>query len=460
MIGASPEARTSDSRTMFLLSDVKSRSSAFSSARAIVFVVCIVLPFSTQCSRAENVTSSLGVESTSFLSRVPTPASSAAGETGLLQTLRRFMASHVISIPNSLTRMLFEANLRPECRWALLKTASAFKHLEPWALRLFDATAKYPTGFLQLSRAEIGAFDECLETEVRDAHGNAVSHGQYCSLLVNLKRDTIGERESQFLASLLHPKLFEFAEQFRETDVPLLRMGLCFLDDCRQSDIQTLVDAVLPYPVDIKVANCVTATPEPWTAREIGIVSFLSVLVIVIAGATAVDLHMDFKQKDSHRSGVLLRLVKVFSARSNTCALFHVANETNPEQYSLRFLHGVRAFSAAHIVLGHCYLVFSDTWGIVNRFLSSSFFAPLSRLSFGVYLIHYPFLNLLLSASRERILSSHFTVVTLFFGVFIWSCLLAYMAFLACEGPTAALDKIVVQRLTGRRKAVTQDHRP
>nr|XP_037270687.1 nose resistant to fluoxetine protein 6-like [Rhipicephalus microplus] len=98
--------------------------------------------------------------------------------------------------------------------------------------------------------------------------------------------------------------------------------------------------------------------------------------------------------------------------------------------------------------------------GFVGRFLSSSFFAPLSRLSFCVYLIHYPLIMLMLHASRERIHASHFGQVTLFFGVFIWSCLLAYPAFLMCEAPTAALDKMVFEGLTGRGKHATKEHQP
>ncbi|KAH8034022.1 hypothetical protein HPB51_019087 [Rhipicephalus microplus] len=50
--------------------------------------------------------------------------------------------------------------------------------------------------------------------------------------------------------------------------------------------------------------------------------------------------------------------------------------------------------------------------------------------------------------------------VTLFFGVFIWSCLLAYPAFLMCEAPTAALDKMVFEGLTGRGKHATKEHQP
>ncbi|KAL1484648.1 hypothetical protein MTO96_032471, partial [Rhipicephalus appendiculatus] len=128
-----------------------------------------------------------------------------------LQMLRNFMASDFISVPPSLMRKLLGADLRPECSLALLRTVTALKKLEPWALRLIDATGKYPTGALQLSRAELGAFDECLETEVIDAYGNVVSHGQYCNLLFNLGKVSFGAKEMQFLSSLLHPKSKQLA---------------------------------------------------------------------------------------------------------------------------------------------------------------------------------------------------------------------------------------------------------
>ncbi|XP_037508388.2 nose resistant to fluoxetine protein 6 [Rhipicephalus sanguineus] len=98
--------------------------------------------------------------------------------------------------------------------------------------------------------------------------------------------------------------------------------------------------------------------------------------------------------------------------------------------------------------------------GLVNRVLSSGVYVPLGKLSFGVYLIHYPFLMVLLHTTRERLLWSHFTVVTLFFSVFVWSNVLGYMAFLACEAPTAAVDKLIFQTLLGRRRPAQKESQP
>ncbi|KAL1424907.1 hypothetical protein MTO96_019769 [Rhipicephalus appendiculatus] len=86
---------------------------------------------------------------------------------------------------------------------------------------------------------------------------------------------------------------------------------------------------------------------------------------------------------------------------------------------------------------------------VLTQLLSWNAYVPLSKLSFGVYLIHVPFLNILFDASRERMYWSVFDQVTLLFALLVWSFLLSYLAFLVCEAPTAALDKLVCTRLIG-----------
>ncbi|KAH7957788.1 hypothetical protein HPB52_022670 [Rhipicephalus sanguineus] len=92
----------------------------------------------------------------------------------------------------------------------------------------------------------------------------------------------------------------------------------------------------------------------------------------------------------------------------------------------------------------------------VNKFLSWNAFVPLSKLSYGVYLIHMPVYQLMMYSSRERIYFSEFNQVTVWFAVLVWSFVLSYLAFIACEAPTAALDKLIIGRLmrggTSRRQ--------
>uniref|UniRef100_V5IDK1 Uncharacterized protein n=2 Tax=Ixodes ricinus TaxID=34613 RepID=V5IDK1_IXORI len=48
--------------------------------------------------------------------------------------------------------------------------------------------------------------------------------------------------------------------------------------------------------------------------------------------------------------------------------------------------------------------------------------------------------------ARERIFFSHFTLVSQCFSVLVWSYLLSYLMFIACEAPTGHLEKLIFMR--------------
>lgn len=53
---------------------------------------------------------------------------------------------------------------------------------------VIDAMGKYPTGLMQATKADLGAFDECVETVVRDSFGHEVTRGQYCNLDMRISK--------------------------------------------------------------------------------------------------------------------------------------------------------------------------------------------------------------------------------------------------------------------------------
>ncbi|KAL1446078.1 hypothetical protein MTO96_044693 [Rhipicephalus appendiculatus] len=94
--------------------------------------------------------------------------------------------------------------------------------------------------------------------------------------------------------------------------------------------------------------------------------------------------------------------------------------------------------------------------GSLCTFLSWRAFTPLSRLAFGVYIVHLPFVQLSLHMSRERMHFSHFFMVSFFFGVLVWSYIISYFVFIFCEAPTGRLDKLIFEpRRTARDKEVS-----
>ncbi|KAK8756584.1 hypothetical protein V5799_000713, partial [Amblyomma americanum] len=120
--------------------------------------------FGQQCT-AENVTTTgFENEESSELVRAARAAASAEewDSAGYAQALREVAACGMASIPKSIRKKLLGAEIRLECSVALLQTMRAFQNFELWPLRLLDATGKYPTGLLQGSRSDPGAFDECI----------------------------------------------------------------------------------------------------------------------------------------------------------------------------------------------------------------------------------------------------------------------------------------------------------
>jgi len=91
--------------------------------------------------------------------------------------------------------------------------------------------------------------------------------------------------------------------------------------------------------------------------------------------------------------------------------------------------------------------------GIINDFLSWSFFLPLSRLSFMTYLVHATVIFLSSSMFSTFGVSLHWTVLTgLFFGNLMISMGCALLLMLVVEAPFIKLEKLVISKLMGSQR--------
>ncbi|XP_049516054.1 nose resistant to fluoxetine protein 6 [Dermacentor silvarum] len=95
----------------------------------------------------------------------------------------------------------------------------------------------------------------------------------------------------------------------------------------------------------------------------------------------------------------------------------------------------------------------SGRGGFANRLLSWKPLIPLSRLSYGAYLIHSPLYLIRAGILRERMSLQHFNLVKDFFGCLTMSFLMAYLLYLLCEAPVASLEKLLLAPATRRIQA-------
>ncbi|KAL1438075.1 hypothetical protein MTO96_010417 [Rhipicephalus appendiculatus] len=603
--------------------------------------------------------------------------SSRPGKSKFLEGIQAAISRLMSSAGPGLRRQLFQADISPQCSFGLFKFMSAIQTLEPWAMRLIDATAKYPTGFLQASLAEIGAYDECIETVVHDEHGVEEVRGQFCNVHVMLGDDLsfVDNVVPAFMFS--HKRAANFKGYLADKKLTGLRMGVCFISSCSERDLANIGSTLFGSAANVVVKNCVTGVFEGIDTTQACIIAFLAVLAGIIVAATSFEL-LTRNWENKRKNSIPYKCIVAFSIMTNTRVILNVNNDKNSDANSLRFIHGIRFLSIFWICLGHSYgtiaenitrvinalhyferwesliviagflavdtffffratiplffmimcmyllpliasgpnskefynkfyaeihkhwwdlllqvrnwrgdqeittlvhvwylsadfqfflvgiiviqvfkttvtdtindyyllpfyhgvcffsgcitfllverfgkvkiskiiqaslwciclfcglycmfmklewyrsserasetrrlfVAFTDrilwsvcvAWfvftcatdrgGFVNRFLCWSPFVPLSRLSFGVYLIHSPFYILMYHIARERIFFSHFTLVSQCFAVVVWSYILSYFLFIACEGPTGHLEKLVfmpVRRSEDSRSDATKN---
>lgn len=317
----------------------------------------------------------------------PFTASTEEPEVKYLDTLKQWIASAMDRAPRGLMRKVLAADISVQCSLGLVKLMRGIRNLEPWVLRLLDATGKYPTGVLQVSRTDLGAFDECIETVVVNDFGHETVRGQYCNLqLYSGNKSDLDDRIMAAIA-LRHPRIGRFRAHAKERRIPFARIGICSMDACNEREMEALMRAVLPPGIHVTISDCVTEVSPGWTRTQLVIVAFLAFLTAMIAIGTTVDVRSKRTLQKNQKQNILVTSLKSFSVVANTRSIFKTTRDKFSDDCHVAFLHGMRFISLIWIVVGHCYVSNSHVWSrMVNVILYAdgwtSVFAGVGSIGF------------------------------------------------------------------------------
>ncbi|CAN7992686.1 unnamed protein product [Ixodes hexagonus] len=251
-------------------------------------------------------------------------------------------------------RRVLRADVSSSCSLGLLRFVRALKSNEPWALRLLDASGKFPNGMMQGTMADLGAFDECVETIIYDQFGFEDIRAQYCNVDVRMVNDTSLEDFLRPVAMLSHTRI-PVGAKYMDRRPWSTRLGICMTSDCSFEDLQVIADAMTGDGiVRIKIKSCVTNQYPPLDTMQTGIIGFIGALAVIVTLATACDIYFSRKKVKDVARKRWIDYVQSFSISSNTRRLLVVPRSGDPLFY--RFLHGLRFFSIFWVVLGHAYL--------------------------------------------------------------------------------------------------------
>ncbi|XP_075538180.1 uncharacterized protein LOC142572723 [Dermacentor variabilis] len=164
-----------------------------------------------------------------------------------------------------------------------------------------DATAKYPTGFFQATASDLGAYDECIETVVRDEYGTEKVRAQYCDVHISIDLDDSMSEALLPAFAYSHRRAWSFKSIATEERSPGIRLGVCFINACNEEDLANIARTPIYY-------KCVTA----------------------------------------------------FSVVRNSKLLLAVNKDDNSETRCYKFMHGLRFLGMFWICLGHSYATLNE----------------------------------------------------------------------------------------------------
>ncbi|KAM7304444.1 hypothetical protein ISCGN_014344 [Ixodes scapularis] len=176
----------------------------------------------------------------------------------LMESIREAMERIMGSGSSQLTKIILTAEISSECSLGLLNLMRGIWNLDPWAVRLLDATGKYANGLFVGTQSDLGSFDECLETIVHDEFGHERVRGQYCNVQLNILNDSSFAVAMAPAFRMSHRRAETFYKFATDADFARMSIGLCVTDDCSLDDLRAIAKAATGNHVQVKVHDCVT----------------------------------------------------------------------------------------------------------------------------------------------------------------------------------------------------------
>ncbi|OAD54557.1 Nose resistant to fluoxetine protein 6 [Eufriesea mexicana] len=206
-----------------------------------------------------------------------------------------------------------------------------------WALKMYDATAKIPSGLLNGNVNQFGDFDECVGIQ-----GTEGIQGQYCLAYLKLSID-----ESRLDLKHLH-RLLHSHYAFRSNISDVINWAVCTPASCSFKDVETSIHDILTrYTSQTGLKITVKVNEEMCQIKRKESVPnetmFISLFFMAIFALTIIAACYDHYKIPANE------LLLSFSLKRNFKKLVSLERR----QSDIATLHGVRAINAIMLLLAH-----------------------------------------------------------------------------------------------------------
>lgn len=324
-----------------------------------VFLLLGALLFSTpKTAAALNTTAEEAL--TTLAGAIDMATTTQAPQLRMVDRMRQAIRERLDASYDTMAEQFLNAKMSRQCAFKLLKFVHGLRNFEPWTLRMIDASGKYPTGLFQGSLSDLGAYDQCIETVIRDEYGGEKVRAQYCNVYIKLGKDMSFLEHVDDALRLSHRRTPTFSRFQNDDIVHGVKIGLCIVHECKPEDIEAIAGVLITGDTKVTVTDCATNIPPEISTTQAAIIGVLGVIAFLMAASTAIDIYLNNTRGDEPR-GTALTALSSFSVVANSKMLVRVTDDKQSDAYKLRFLHGMRFFSIGWVVLGHSYSTFNFT---------------------------------------------------------------------------------------------------
>ncbi|XP_053600049.1 nose resistant to fluoxetine protein 6 [Plodia interpunctella] len=286
------------------------------------------------------------------------------------ESIERYPQVNIMNLFNRFPKVVVPRNgTNEQCRIDSQMFLDGLDNLELWALKMFDATAKPPSGILSGNGNQYGDFDECLSVD-------GAVQGKYCLASLQITFDKERYRELDYLIHSGHYIRSNVTDMgHRVPRYSSLLWGVCIPSSCSSFDLEEeLSHSLAGLGMRVKVHNtmCTVKNPKrPYSfGKTLSITFFLAVLLLLSLG-TLLD---DGKEGDTNFE----KLLNAFSLKRNLKKVFDLS-DTPTRVKGVDAIRGVNAFALliAHKSMAmahnpyvnkvHFSAVFGMPWAVVGR---------------------------------------------------------------------------------------------
>ncbi|CAH1101350.1 unnamed protein product [Psylliodes chrysocephalus] len=230
------------------------------------------------------------------------------------------------------------------------------KQYRIWATQMFDATTKFPTGFLEGSSYDFGNFDECIDS------GNRYFTGKYCLVKFTLQPPIAVkdfEISNGYSNYTIWNKIADYLQDPSKSPRNDLRFAFCMPSSCSHSDLhETLLEVLDKFneessfkvTVDIDELRCQVSQTF---GLDIGDGLFLLVIAIAVINVIIGSLYDFVTNKEAFRhykhTGRINDIILCFSLQKNIKKLTTVSKNAD----SLNCMAGMKVYSMCMIIMLH-----------------------------------------------------------------------------------------------------------